>query len=263
MQPRGRNLCNVNSQVIKKAYSGEVTQGARKRIAIAVNLMLLSTPWRKFFNPILKKEVSHRLSFITLTISCSDRLLSASEAYTMLLKPFLQWLTITAGAKKYIWKAELQKRGQIHYHVTTDLWLNYTILKEKWNYLQKKNGLLKEYFETKGHFQPNSTDIRSVKNLTNIEAYLTKYLAKKGSENDITIGKIWDCSKNLKGKKYPSLELTESIEKAILRYQDYNGLDEWSNEHCTILSGKPNMWKKILTIEQKEIIYNLILDINK
>lgn len=191
----------------KKAYSGVVTQGMQKRITRAVNLLILTAVDRVIWNEVTGREQKHKLSFITLTISDNTKNIEAKEAYDLLLRPFLKWMVGTKGVKTYIWKAELQKRGQIHYHITTHSFLNWKEIREKWNYLQRKHGLLEDYYKRFGHYNPNSTDVHEVYKKSDLTSYLIKYIAKADSKKDKTTGKLWDCSENLKGQKYPDYEI--------------------------------------------------------
>lgn len=192
----------------KKAYSGAVTAGMQKRITRAVNLLILTAKDRFIWNEVTGREQKHKLSFITLTVSDNTKNIEAKEAYELLLRPFLKWATGTKGIKTYIWKAELQKRGQIHYHITTHSFLNWKEIRQKWNYLQRKAGLLEDYFSRYGHYDPNSTDVHEVYRKKDLTSYLVKYIAKADSKKDKTTGKLWDCSENLKGKNYPDYEVT-------------------------------------------------------
>lgn len=150
--------------------------------------------------------------------------------------------------RSYVWKAELQQRGQIHYHITCDAFVVHTAIRDKWNDLQLKSGLLDEYRSKRGHVNPNSTDIHSVKKIKNIESYLVKYMSKTGTRtkalnrwiekfgkkasegknyttlpknyfkhilNARTQGKVWDCSKNLKEAKYYTTPLVYDMERII------------------------------------------------
>lgn len=192
----------------KKAYGGTVTPGMQKRITKAVNLLIMTATDRLIWNEVSGREQKHKLSFITLTVSENDRNLEAREAYDCLLRPFLQWATKYKGVKTYIWKAELQKRGQIHYHITTHSFLNCHEIREKWNNLQRQNGLLDSFKAKYGHDNPNSTDVHEVYKKSDLTSYLIKYIAKAESKKDKTTGKIWDCSQNLKSSNYPDYEVT-------------------------------------------------------
>jgi len=120
-------------------YSGNMTRGSVKNIRRAVDIMLQITPTQRIYNPILSKEVDFRLSFITLTVSDNTRFISGKECYEKCLKPFLDWLRRSQKCNTYIWKAERQKattfdgaiknsKGQIHYHITCNAFINYDTL---------------------------------------------------------------------------------------------------------------------------------------
>lgn len=219
----------------KQAYSGTVTKGAQKRIAKAVSVLMQTSPVQKFYSPISGKKISFKLGFLTLTISSVKKLLTAKEAHKLLLEPFLRILRNRYKLRSYIWKAELQKRGQIHYHLTINRWIHYKELQRIWNSLQQKAGLLNEYFSKKGHYNPNSIDIHSVKNVQNLEAYLVKYLSKNESDKGATTGKIWDCSMNLKQANYFTDMLDSGIAEQIEQYKKAGKVRIIQSDFCSIV----------------------------
>ncbi len=186
----------------KKAYSGKITEGAKKRLTRAISLLVESAENKKIFNPITGRDMWHRLSFITLTVSDSTRNIDGAEAYDKLLKHFLQWMRRTKKISTYVWKAEYQKRGQIHYHITTPSFIKWNEIKDKWNNLQRSAGLLTDYYARYGHYNPNSTDIHKVNKVDDLAAYLVKYFVKAYQNEKSVGGKVWDCSDNLKSQKY-------------------------------------------------------------
>lgn len=256
-----------------KTYQGIATKGAKYRMRKAVDTMLQVARPVRILNPISNKVFTHRLSFITLTISSNTKQ-DDKFCYNNLLRPFLQWLDKTINVHLYIWKAELQQRGQIHYHLTTPTFILHDRIREKWNYLQKKNGIIKNK-----EFPP-STEIKEAKNIRNIEAYMVKEICKDTIEiglinevnqnekalcqdlvfgnliscypsqsfNDKTIySKIWDCSENLKKNPYFTIELTDETEAEIQATQasaEYNRIIQ--TEHCTIIDTKENYQNEIL-----------------
>lgn len=158
-------------------YSGTMTGGARKRLTKSITLMAQAVKPRWIHNPVINRTVHHHLSFMTLTIA-NCRNLTGQEAYTQLLAPFLQWLRDTRctidqqTVKAYVWKAEKQKRGQIHYHLVIPDFIHHRKIRQKWNALQKKAGLLDDYAKEHGHFNPPSTEMKAKK--TGEMKYLVK-----------------------------------------------------------------------------------------
>jgi hypothetical protein len=256
-----------------KTYSGTATKGAKYRMRKAVDTLLQISQPQKILNPITNKLFTHRLSFITLTISSNTKI-DDKIAYLQLLRPFLQWLDKTEKVELYIWKAELQQRGQIHYHLTTPSFILHDKIRIKWNYLQRKIGLLKN------NQHPPSTEIKEAKNIRNIEAYMVKEICKDTIEtflinepnqnekalcedlvfgniisgypsqsfNDKTIySKIWDCSENLKKNPYFTIEINQDNYNEIQQTKastEYNKIIQ--TEHCTIIDLKENYKKEIL-----------------
>lgn len=213
----------------KLKYSGQMTDGGRRRLQKAIDLLVQTSKKRRFYVPEQDKVITHQLAFITLTVS-DEKNLSAREAYDLLLVHFLQWFRRTMKVNTYIWKAEVQQRGQIHYHITTPSYIPYQKIRDKWNTLQQSAGILCDYYKKQGHYDANSTDIHGVRDIDNIGGYLQKEYVKTIQnpydnkirqpaealeKGEITLqefvlakeciieelkgwGKLWDCSANLK-----------------------------------------------------------------
>jgi hypothetical protein len=200
-------------------YSGKMTVGSKKRLERVLTLLVQSAKRKWIYNEVTQREQLHHISFITLTIATDERNLSAKEAYEKLLKHFLQWMRRTAGAKSYVWKAELQNRGQIHYHITTPTFINFQAIRDKWNNLQRQAGLLEGYYRKKGHYDPNSTDVHEVYKLKDVAGYLIKEITKNVQNETATTGKIWDCSENLKANKYFCVPLTREVDRKLKEHE--------------------------------------------
>jgi hypothetical protein len=252
-----RRMENMRQQA-KKAYSGAMTQGSRKRLAKAITIMCQATKPRWITNSVSNKMNYHRFAFITLTVS-SPHNITARKAYDDLLSHFLDWMTRTVGAKNpaaktYVWKAELQKRGQIHYHITTPAFIHMHAIRDKWNDLQRRAGLLDEYAAKHLHYNAPSTDIKETRSVRRADKYLIKELAKSVDAIEVevrekvlqmvergeldasridekieklrteklsTVGKIWGCSGDLAGVGY--FTLSETLRHGRM-------IDQWIRE---------------------------------
>lgn len=203
--------------------------------------MVEGTRRRWIFNPVLKRDTLHQLTFVTLTVSNSDNL-PGKEAYRKLLGPFLQWLRKTKGVNTYIWKAELQQNGQIHYHLTMPDFIHFQEIRDRWNECQRKAGIIAKYraaqlefhkdgFQARKHLldswpmekqkqayargmetdwqDPNSTDVHKVYKIKDVTGYLVKEIAKSCQNAEAIGGKVWDCSANLSAAKYFSVEMKQ------------------------------------------------------
>lgn len=220
----------------KKQYSGSLTAGTKKRLAKAIDLMVQSIKPQRIYSPVAMREITHRLSFITLTVS-SQKNITAKEAYRKAFKHFIQWLRRTQKVTTYVWKAETQKRGQIHYHITTPSYIHYQEIKDKWNNLQRHAGWLEDYHKAKGHYNPNSTDIHEVRKVKDLSSYMIKEFCKT-IQNAQTVGKVWDCSLNLKKHKYYRYHEFREDTILISEFIDKKKVDVITLENCIVVKFK-------------------------
>lgn len=217
-------------------YSGQVTEGAVKRIRKAVDILLQISPNTRIYNPVTSTIHDFRLNFITLTIS-DARPVNAKEGYQKLLGPWLQAMRRRAGLRDYVWKAELQARGQLHYHVTSNTFIDLTTIRQTWNQLQRKAGTSREFAKKYHHWNPNSIDVHAVHKINDIGAYLSKYLEKgvsKSSQSATLNGKVWDCSTKCKGKRFSAMASNEILDNCIR--EEANGNAQIIHlDKCTIV----------------------------
>jgi len=265
----------------KQAYHGRLSEGAKKRLTRAIDLLVQSSRPTWGLNEVTGKRVKHTLSFITLTIS-NDTHLTGRQGYDLVFKHFLQWLRRTAKVTTYIWKAEVQQRGQLHYHITTPSFIHYQKIRTKWNALQQSAGITNEYFNTHGHYDPNSTDIKEVRKISDLSSYMKKEFCKsiqnpyehrkqpldeQLSNNLITAeqyvseikqldiemkqwGKLWDCSENLKAEKYFTIEDQQWSTDQIELLEQTQQLTRTQLEQCTVFKVAKNAHSQILTLPQ-------------
>ena len=195
---------------------------------------------------------------ITLTLP-TDKTLSSKETNKRLLKRFLQFIenySIKQHRKKltYLWKLELQERGQLHYHIILNRFIPYELINKFWSYLLEDTGLSREYFlKYNSRNVKQAARVESVKKNTSGEmrSYMLKrYLKKRADQSlqnemkerktenkngkitgeQLTIhlshlqnmisqidGSVWGCSDCLK-EKYPTMEMDFAT---YLRMKDF------------------------------------------
>lgn len=234
------------------AYAGKVTKGVQKRIQKCITLLIQSSPMRRIWNPVAEKFHDFQLAFITLTIP-DHGTDTAKDIYSKCLAPFLRWAR-SIGLRKYVWKAELQTRGAVHYHIATDVFVHYADAQNAWNKYMKKAGYLDAYAKKHKNFKPNSVDVHAVYRVDDMERYLGKYLSKTGGAIQ---GKVWDASKTLKDGKYFSTELTPQNLHLLRK----NCISEKASEHCTFFRISPNTGMGIMDVVQRSEYQNFITSI--
>jgi len=212
----------------KTPYSGEITAGARKRLKEACELMIEVTEEYSYYDRKQKRRVTYKIGFLTVTLSSGQDSVSDKDIKKHLLQPFIRKLR-KFGLKNYIWKAERQQNGNIHFHLFVDAFLPHEQVKNIWNKLQSKFHFMREFADKWGHHDPNSTDIVPLEDSNGAVAYMLKYMLKaceKETEEKYenegkkgTEGKVWDCSLALKEKndtgEFATDKEHEQIEQAI------------------------------------------------
>ncbi|MFQ5865594.1 MAG: hypothetical protein ACE5IW_10230 [bacterium] len=108
--------------------------------------------------------------------------------------------------KYYLWRAEAQANGNIHFHVACDKYIPWWQLRHYWNKVQNNLGYIDRFEEKHGHRDPNSTDIHSVKKIRNLGAYLSKEISKNSR------GLMYTALKILNGKLQPCYNPSEQIQ---------------------------------------------------
>ncbi len=179
---------------------GLVSDKGNRNINLAIDWMVLLSKEKTELNQSITTSKSFykwKLNFVTLTLSSKQRH-SDKFLKKKLLGSFLDYLRKKKGIKNYVWRAESQANGNIHFHIITDTFLPWQQLRDVWNNIQEKLGYVSEFKKKFNHSNPNSTDVHSLIKIKNIGAYLSKY-----------------CSKNAKGITILSTRAKEIKEKGL------------------------------------------------
>ena len=158
-----------------------------------------------------KTLYSFKMNFITLTLP-SVQQHDTAQITSICLNQFLVECSKKFGLTNYVWRLEFQKNGNVHYHIATDCFIDYTSCKLIWNRCLSKLGYIARYqdkflgmtfneycknYNDNGKVSfntlrerfgrgtatrwdsPNTVDVRAVSNAKNISFYISKYITKK------------------------------------------------------------------------------------
>lgn len=199
-QSNDLDLLTTISRTKNKSENDISLQTYRKLKYAFKTLYQISKP-KKVISEKTGKYFYFRLNFITLTLSGKQAELSDKVIKREMLNHFLITCKRKHNLISYIWKAEAQKNGNIHFHITTDTFIHYADIRNYWNNCQLKFNLLDDYFMKHNHFQANSTDVHTVRNISNLNAYCVKYLKKSNNCTREITGRKFACSNNLNYSK--------------------------------------------------------------
>lgn len=172
-------------------------------------------------------------TFVTLTLP-SEQIHSDKDLHVKALNRFITTLRRTHEIKNYVWRAERQENGNLHYHIITDKFISHSLIRQYWNTIMNDLGYINAYRVNQQMFHnngfkyrqttnekwtyekqynayvqgvsenwsnPNSTDIHSLKNIEDISSYVCKYTTKSDE---------FDTMEQLK-KSYQNNDIDESF----------------------------------------------------
>ena len=189
---------------ISNLSKGVVSDKAAVRITNYCNLLYHASPIKRVYSKATKKSYTFRINFITLTLP-SKQIHDDKDIYRYCFKPFIRSITNNDNSFLYVWKAEVQANGNLHFHLSTSSFIHYNFIRMLWNNCVDKLG----YVERAVVANPNSTDVHAVRNDKDFAIYMAKYLSKNDDTRRPVTIKTWDCSSWLKKQKTSDF-LTES-----------------------------------------------------
>ena len=136
---------------------------ANKRVRLAIDWMVYLSKKKPLYSAEKKNKYQFKLNFITLTLPSKQKH-SDNEIKATLLNQFLIELRHKYKLHNYLWRAESQANGNIHFHVVTDIFVPWRTLRTDWNRIQEKLGYISRYQEKTGKDDPNSTDVHNQQN---------------------------------------------------------------------------------------------------
>ena len=147
--------------------------------------------------------------FITLTLP-SEQIGTDTETTKEVLGTFLDRCRKVGLLSNYVWRAEKQNNGNIHYHLLTDTYASYSMLRNLWFISLRKAGYIDNYrkkfaslsfeeysrlpFNLKksltevsrayargtrnGWSEPPAIDVKAINSADSVNAYVSKYVSK-------------------------------------------------------------------------------------
>lgn len=147
-----------------------------------------------------RHKFSFRLAFLTVTLT-SDQKHSDKYIKEHMLQPLLYWLSRYFKAS-YVWKAETQLNGNLHFHITIDTFVPWRSVRAKWNQICAKHGYCKIMQDGSNDKGDAAIKINAICNENDLAKTIGGYLTKGSIEE-----------KNHYAIKKKQFSLQEVIEK--------------------------------------------------
>lgn len=197
---------------------------------------------------------------ITLTLSSpqqhDDRIIKRT-----MLNRFLISLARQNDRVKYLWKAEPQQNGNIHFHILVDEYFDKDDINKLWNQIQFDNGYVSQgLYADKNKIIP-STRIEALRDKYDSTAYIAKYISKNEGSRKIE-GRLWGCSKELTELKKAEVVLSRGELIKIVGENTRSEFDIFTTEYCSIISDIKNHQTLKMNLFARHNYVELILQAN-
>jgi hypothetical protein len=229
-----------------KKTHGKVSIQARRKVGKAIDYLLYLANDKVLPETAIGKSYKFKIAFITLTLP-SKQIHSDNYLKDNCLNQFLVELRQRYKVRNYIWRAEKQKNGNIHFHILVDKFIHWSELRDRWNRIINKLGYVERYRDEMREFHktgftcrkdllkhwdyqkqikayqkgkindwnsPNSTDIHSLYKINNVKSYIVKYCTKEDTENEVT-GRMWGCNYELSDIKGGVMVMDNDIKSQL------------------------------------------------
>lgn len=217
--PKATSLFDVDKyEHLKKSSRSadyKVSDIAKRKMMRSLDYFLLITNPKTYHNQVTGRLFKFKLAFVTLTLP-SKQIHSDNQIKSECLNQLLIEVKKVYKVRNYIWRAEKQENGNIHFHLVVDKFIPYQELRDRWNRIINKLGYVDRYKEEQIHWHkdgfkvrtellktwskekqyqaylrgskihwnsPNSTDIHAITKIHNLKLYISKYLTKNDNDN--------------------------------------------------------------------------------
>jgi hypothetical protein len=214
--PGPEKIRNVNK------HNFELSRNAQKNIQEKITWLYHFSKKKTITTSGGKIISDFKMNFATLTLPSVQAHSSDFITKNCLNQLFVE-LNKKMNFKNYVWRLEYQKNGNIHYHLATDVFINYYLLRNIWNRILQKYGYITAYQDkfnsmtlmdyvrnysnaentnfkelqeryAKGcreNWQnPHSVDVKVCTNSRAVAFYISKYFGKNsatGSQNKLPV----------------------------------------------------------------------------
>lgn len=158
-------------------HQGKISDKARKNIEKCLNWLLYEAKYKRVVDEASGSKFFFKINMITLTLP-AHQVHSDVVIKDKCLAKFIDILIKVKGLNKYLWRAEAQINGNIHFHLITDTYIHHSYIREQWNKCLEVLGYVTAFELKHGHKNPNSTDVHSIKHVNRLVSYVSKYIAK-------------------------------------------------------------------------------------
>ena len=210
----------LQNQDEQKGYNGEISKRTKAKIqTLMQNWLLAGKVADKNGYKQKKGNTKITATFCTVTLPKAQAH-TDQELRRRALNGLLQALKRYVGMKNYIYVSELQKNGNIHFHIIIDIKLNKWKLRNLW----RKQMYLLEYLDTYAKHEAGqkyiATQADQINDVTKVGKYISKYMAKTNSvvqQGKKLEGRLWGMSDGVREYQGVVMDWKEAKQTGIVK----------------------------------------------
>lgn len=194
----------------KQFHNFTISRAAQKNIVQKVQWLYLlgKSSYKKTYSG--TEIFNFKINFLTLTLPSAQKH-NTAKITNECFNHFLTEIRQRTQMQNYVWRLEFQKNGNVHYHIVTDMYIDYFMAQKIWNRIINKLGYvdaytrkfekmtLQDYVKTQSNYhnatfdilakryakgravkwkEPRSVDVKVCTNNKSIAHYIAKYFSK-------------------------------------------------------------------------------------
>lgn len=230
---RAANTEMTNKIRLKNLKNGELmldklSANAARKVRHSMHWLLYSHS--SHCNSVIERRnfLRSNMAVITLTLPI-PQFTNCRFIKNMMLAPFLRELTKAYDSPLYLWKAERQKNGNLHFHIIVARRICMHWVRFKWWKYCALNGYFRPAADANVWEMPPCTETDGLQHVSQIGSYLMKYVCKETGGEPID-GRIWGSCHQLVGITKVQIEvsfelwnqLQEFVTKGLLKFNSYD-----------------------------------------
>lgn len=217
-------------------FQGDISENSRKKIMKYTKAWCSAVAEYNYYADQNGIKSKRKFVMITLTLSGSTGMCD-NEVKRVLLNSFLTKLRLKYKDFLYLWRAEKQKNGRIHFHIIVDKFMNKTWILDNWNAVQRKHNIIPYVPLSQERKQFPSTRIEAIRTESGALSYVAKYITKNDSELYVN-GRCWSCSRELKLIHPYTVRVNKSAIESTL--SELGCVESWRQENDLVRLYKVN-----------------------
>lgn len=208
------NKNSLNNLIQNKGYTynGYMSPPTGRKVRKMINCLLLTLSTKRTHN-------ARRPTFVTLTLPAKQQH-DDNFIKRNLLNNFIKYAREKWNVKYYIWRAEPQGNGNIHFHIIFDNRICWKKIRAKWNIYLHINGYIQQYRTNQQTFHKNGFTLNTIiTNNPNRKQQYKNYI-RKAKRAGTTIETFINWDERLQREAY-----------------NYGVKTNWSNPNTTDIHG--------------------------